>query len=310
MSYDPSAALDAAIDAVDAAVRDLHVRGKQAFAAALKPELQRRFGHFDEQALGFTSFHSFLRAAEERGVIKLVAVGPHVKALPPDAESPSGQQLSRPTNRREPTRLIRRDLWRCFMDWTAGWRRLFDVERGEAVMFPETETPLDYRDHVEARRIWREHPERFREIPAIDPETQKGWMREFAATLDDRVARALVIAAVEDDYSFREFTKVTRTVPGIGVHWNRFRVAKVAEAIEGWAERLGLHVNVWEPVVQSRGPAPERVMEADGGYPQPTTILDASMESAVRERVHRIVDRLPLAELLKVRFPLEYTLIG
>jgi hypothetical protein len=299
--------LDAAIEAVTIAVRDLHARGKQAFAAALKPELQRRFGHFDEHALGFTSFHSFLRAAEERGNIKLVAVGPHVQALPPEVASPVRIQVADQTIRLEPAKLIRRDLWRCFMDWTPGWHRLFDVERGEAVMFPEKESPLDYRDHVEARRVWRENPERFREIPAIERETQLGWMRQFAASLDDRIARSLITAAAEDEYPFREFTRVTRTVPGIAAQWNRFRVAKVAETIEAWAARWGLPLNVWEPVVSSAAPAPERTLDATSATVT-TAVLDENMESAIRQRVHRIVDRLPVTELLKIKFSIEYTL--
>jgi hypothetical protein len=306
--FNPEAALNAGLELVGTAVQDIHNRGRRALAAALKPEMQRRNPQFDERLLGFTSFRAFLKEAEGRGIIKLIQTpAGHLEAFPPEhvEERQVIHLQTRPSQR---ARLIRRDLWACFMDWTPGWRRVYNTELREAVMFPEEETPFDRRDHREARTLWRAHPERFRDIDPIGSETQRAWIREFGESIVDAVARTYVLAVAQSSQPFRDFGRALRTLPGLSSHWHQFRIGKVAEAIDAWTARNGLDLDYWEPQEPSveggagTSSAPSGQTHADeSGSGMPN-------EAAVRLQVHAIVDRLPLSELLQLRLPLAYTL--
>ncbi len=303
-----SDALEAAYEALHGTVRDIHGRGGRAYAALLRPGLERRFGQFDERMLGFTTFRGFLKDAESRGHIRLHQLpGGHIEALPPEAPESKRAPVIQLSGHAQPTRLIRRDLWRCFVDRTPDWRRIYDRQRRQAFMFPVAEAASDRRDHVELRNLWKSEPTRFCEIDAIASDIQRDWIGQFAESVDNPVARDILLAAAAADEPFEELSQTLLAAPAIAPHWHLFRVAKVAEQIEQWMARNALLLDYWET------PAPTLHVTSDvprvsSEVPSAKADEAGMSEAAIRARVHELVDRLPFAEILNLRLLLSSTL--
>src|SRR5438309_809277 len=109
----PEDKVTASMEELGLLVEDFTRRGKQANAAALKPALQfRSFGVFSEAALGFPSFRSFLRAAEDRGFIRLrQTAGGDLNVLPADRGTSTVGEPAMSKAEPKPATPIRQELW-------------------------------------------------------------------------------------------------------------------------------------------------------------------------------------------------------
>lgn len=284
---------EAALRLLESVVQDRLASGRRTHSAGLKPVMQRRSNEgFSELRLGFTTFRAFLEWAQDAGAVRLVpaASGPDVEVFP----AASGPQQIGPA---EPGRLrgrIRPDLWRCFVDWRADWRRVFDREAAEARMFPRTPHEVgEAPQHAALRAAVANDPNRFVEITSISQDEQLAWMREFADAEADSPLNAELRAALRTERPAGEFAARLRRTPTALHRWNRWREQRVATVIQEWAQNHQLDLAVYEEPQQ-------RLAEPAGLF---TERVD---DETLRRRLHEAIDKMPVPDLLRLPIPLEY----
>jgi Uncharacterised protein family (UPF0158) len=292
MQIDREPAIRAAFDALRDIVTTFTAEGRPTVAASLKSALQRRFdNNFDQRSIGFYSFRDFLREAEARGVVELRdARGGDLEAVLPGAtqSAEKGQEKS------GSAALLRGDFWKAFLDWKVGWRRVYDVQEDRALMFPETATPFDRADWSLYREAVLRQPERFRSIDPIGMETQLEWMRAFQRDIDDPASKTLLQSALESSRPFGTFARLVNNLPEIRARWHRYRLDRVAAVASSWAQRNYLTIEFLQ--------SPQPKISA------PAKTATESGEGAVRARIHAIIDRMTLSDLLRLEIPISYLL--
>jgi len=293
MQFDREAALQASFDELTKIVRERFREGRSTVAAALKAELQTRFGgRFNQAAIGYDSFRDLLKDAEARQLIRLrTASGGDLEALPPEVPA---QQAAPSTAIAEAGTYIRPDVWRAFVDWRQNWTRVYDLERDRAVMFPATPSPFDATEWIEMRQSSTEHPDRYKAIEPIAMDVQLRWMREFVDAIPEDAAREQLRAALDTQKPFGTFARAAQSLPDVKTRWNRAREERVLALVRAWMQRNGLTLSV----VQERRP---RAAETT----QPTPSAGAS-EQQLRTALHAAIDRMPLAELKRIELPVGY----
>lgn len=283
-------------------VSDLSGTGRLTYAAAVKPQLQHRTSaSFSESRLGFRSFRDFLLEAQRQGFVDLrEAPGGDLEILVAGVSRDSTVATGRrpvPSGRRRHDR-VRSDFWRAFVDWGDGLKRLYDRSTGRVVMFAGEAPPpeLELPDAREARAAWSNSPERFVEIKPVPFIDQLAWMREFADSLDDAAMKTALQRALESERPARAFAQIVRGVPQLADAWFTQLFRKVADTIQSWGEQNSLEVEFLEPVPR-RSLGPPRIAGPAVG---PVS------EAKVRERLHAAIERMPLADLLRISLPVEY----
>jgi hypothetical protein len=276
-------------------VTEYYGGGRRTFAAALKPELQRRtFGGFNEILLGFPTFRHFLFGARDEGFVQLELVGDDLAALPVGQPAPLPRFSVRPIR---PGSGIRPELWRAFVDWTPGLMRLYSKATDEVVSFPEIASSIELTEHTRAREAYRTNPTAFVSISPISREVTLDWMRRFAASLEDHTARVALEAALGTDRPIGAFSALVRLSPTLAQSWHRFRQARVAAQIAEWSRAKGLELKIMEGEEERRPESPSEV---------PAEKSEEERVATLRQRVHIAVDRMPLGDLLRLAIPLEY----
>ncbi len=136
MRNDDRAARELAFRLLARVVAEYVETGRQPRGAGLKTELQRRTGGFSESILGYESFGAFLEAAAQDGFVQLRRIpGGDIEVSMPGTDQNVLQGATPTLKPTERPKYIRRDFWRCFLDWTPGWIRLYDRVNDKAVMF-------------------------------------------------------------------------------------------------------------------------------------------------------------------------------
>jgi hypothetical protein len=285
---------EAALRLLQSVVHDRLASGRRTHSAGLKPAMQQRSNQgFSETRLGFPSFRAFLEWAQDAGAVRLVPAptGPDIEVLPvqPAAERAIPSYEGRGFRRR-----IRADLWRSFVDWRPDWRRVFDRESGEARMFPrEPHEVGDAPEHAALRAAVASTPNRFVEIAPIAQDVQLAWMREFADAEIDSPFKLELQAALRDNRPAGAFATRLRQSPTALHRWNRSREQRVAAVIQEWAANHQLDLTIYDEPQR-------RVVEA------PRLFVETMDDQTLRERLHEAIDKMPLAELLRLPIPLEY----
>ncbi len=279
--------------------------GRRALGAAVKPELVRKtFGGFSESALGFSSFGDFVRAAQAQGIVDVHSsrMTPDLELLPP-GEQPQPQpddaaavDTQRPATYSPPGQSIRTDLWRAFVDWTPGLMRAYDREQDRAVFFPEEPAPLEPEEHRAARDAWKSNPERFPRIEPIGMARQIEWMQDFTERQPRGPARTILEFALSRDRPFREFSHAIREDSGLVAAWHVHRKELVADCIRKWMADNDLKVSIFKPVWMPHGGDTAR---------ETRPAADPHVEM-IRQRLHRVIDRMTAADLLRLSIPVEY----
>ncbi len=278
--------------------------GRRPRGAGLKTELQRRTGGFSESLLGYESFGAFLEAAAQAGFVQLRRIpGEDIEVSMPgsDESDPQPAVPSLRPNAEQP-KYIRRDLWKCFLDWTPGWIRLYDARNDKAVMVPENPSPIDNAEHSRLRAAWQATPQSFIQISPISMEKQLGWMQEFADHLEEPSKSALlkILGAARP---FGAFSQAVREIPGLARAWSSFRVGRVTQFITQWSAEHHLSVSSEAPPL------------TPGQNDRATYLRDTRMrqvagsettEQTVRTRLHQVIDRMSLPDLLRISIPVQY----
>ncbi|HEV3109055.1 MAG TPA: UPF0158 family protein [Candidatus Binataceae bacterium] len=289
--------------------------GRRPRGAGLKTELQRRTGGFSEALLGYESFGTFLEAAAQSGFVRLQRIpGEDIEvSLPGSAQNvsqPSVPSLMPNTGR---STYIRRDFWKCFLDWTPGWPRLYDPRNDKAFMFPENPSPFDNAEHARLRAAWQGMPQSFIEIPLISMEKQLVWMQEFASNLDEP-SRSVLLKVLDTARPFGAFTQVVRETPRLTRDWSNFRVERVTQLIAQWLNEHGLKVSMEAPPLPPlvSSPTERAIHRQSRAVDEIRTNQIASneiTEQIVRTRLHQVIDRMSLPDLLRLSVPVQYLIL-
>jgi hypothetical protein len=285
---------EAALRLLQSVVQDRLASGRRTHSAGLKPAMQRRSNEgFSEVRLGFATFRGFLEWAQEAGAVRLVPSprGPDIEVYPAAPGQHGAEQIPERAGQRK---RIRPDLWRSFVDWRQDWRRVFDRESQEARMFPrEPHEVGDAPQHAELRAAVANDPHRFIEITPISQADQLAWMREFADAEIDSAVKEELTSGLQAVRPAAAFAGRLRQTPTALQRWNRWREQRVADVIQEWARSNQLDLAIYDEA-SAPPSAPRRLVVED---------LD---DIALRTRLHEAIDRMPLAELLRLPIPLEY----
>lgn len=275
-------------------------RGLRPNAAGLKPGLQvRSFGKFNESSLGYKSFREFLFAARAAGHVELKPSGNDYAVLPPDDAS-SGSDAVTTTLATEPFRQpnrpsragIRPDLWRAFLDWTPQVRRYYSRTADTVVTFSELPGGLELPEQARAREHVQANAAEYVEVAPLSRDQMLEWMKEFAATVQEKAEHTALLGALGTDRALGAFAAIARLSPSVWSRWHAFRQQRVAAVIEEWAATNRLSLTIFEPGFQAVLPTPVSV--------------DEQRLSDLRNRLHTAIDRMPLSDLLRLSLPLEY----
>lgn len=292
----PHSELERAFDALVEVTTRLVEEGGAPRAAAVKTRLQRDFGHeFEEERLGFPTFRSFLQAAEKAGRVELrdAPRGPDLDVLPPGTEPPparSGNVTKRTW--------IRRDLWDAFTRWDEGFIRFWDPDARRAVRLPEEKPPGESEEDASLREAWESDRSRFVPIEHIPVETVVGWAREFTGSLPPDPAQVALLNALEQELPIHNFTQLVRRL-GLSPRWHEAHSARVREVVEDWARRNGVEIDLHTDADDRPKSHPGRTPRSAG-----SVVTLVASEDDLRRRVHDMVDRMTLPELLDLSIPL------
>lgn len=301
-TQDEDSRLTAAMRELSQLASDLARKGKQANAAGLKPQLQfRSFGVFSESALGFPNFRSFLREAQSRGFIRLrPALGGDLLVLPAEAAEEGPTPDSRSTIQSKQALPIRQELWKAFFNWRPGFKRLYRKASGAVYMFPLEPSPIgETAANAAVRSEWKTAPELFAEIEPIAQEKQVQWMREFTEQLPSGDAKQALTAALATAHPAPFFARLVAALPDAPA-WKLFRLERVVSEIQAWADQHDLTIELYgRPPESAELPGPRAAIPV-------SPPVDTIRAIELRQRVLRAVEKMSVADLLRIPIPAEY----
>ncbi len=281
-------------------VRELEAANRLTYAASVKPRLKLLLPQFDEATLGFGSFKSFLLAATELGYITL-------KPTPGgDLEVHTVEAAPAPTGTREsPTRRrMREDVWKAFIDWTDA-ARFWDRQEHRAVIAVGDDAAGFAAD-----------PSRYVPVQAVSKDTHVSWMRDFVDALEDGDVKAALASALERPEGHRDFGTLIRQL-GLASRWYPELFKRVTDHVTTWAAANGVQDDLFEskehpgPALRPLPPAgPLRPFAPSVSVWSRGTRLTrpSATTEAIRARVMAAIQRMPLADLLRLAIPAEYLL--
>lgn len=268
-------------------VAGLERQGSSTFAAGVASRMRQADPTFEVQSHGFKSFKDFLQQASAEGVVRVfrrpgasdftvASVDPRVQ------DEVAGVPVV--------GRYLRQDLWSAFTRIEAApswWRR----DTGQLVG-PMRDEPRDEGPWIEVRPLTRE------ELTT--------WMRSFVEALSDPERAASLEKALAEPTAVESFTSQVRAHQGTARKWGRFYRDHVLQHAVAWAEDSGVPLErLFRATATDRHVAAtvpeERARDSSATSPGTT-----DYERRVRAAVASAVDRMPLAELLRLSIPAEY----
>lgn len=307
----PPAVYDAHALLQDAVERIL-AQGRRPTAAAVALTLKR--DGFAHTAVGHPTFRAFLRSAEEAGAVRLVLptpgrggdieVRPASEPLPEPVEPTTADGSNdESADRSRPALPLRSDLWHAFVDWTPGLLRAVDRETGKALVVPQAASVSEPGETAAARRLITASTDKYLPVTPIGRDLQASWMAEFTGGLSPSPERDLLAAALRQERPLAAFAVAVRSMPALGDAWRAELTGRVERVIREWAGMHGVELDV-------HGPRPTRAPRRTAG-PRPTATAadnDDQWELSARRRILDALERLPLADLLRLPIPAELLL--
>jgi hypothetical protein len=287
--------------------------GRVTTTAGLKPAMREAMGGFTEQQYGFETFRDFALAAEAAGWVHLERLpnGHTLLCLPNDSDKQEAPESGAGTTKTaEPNvtgvglgdRTFRPDVWSVFIDWRDDVRRLWDRRARHAFMYPIDD---------DGRPAWETNAERFIDITPVTFGQQIAWMQEWVDTLPEP-ARQQLKASLSDTAPKGEFRRELARL-GMASQWRTVLQQRMAEQIANWAMQTDVPVthvidnrtartrsNTTTPAATVRSESLSPAVESSSNRRpatqrrQPTSINDLDR---LRQRMHRAIDQMSLAEL-------------
>jgi hypothetical protein len=132
-------------------------------------------------------------------------------------------------------------------------------------------------------------------VEPVSSREQYRWMERFIATVEEPELRQRLISAIDGKGAFRRFKDVLMAYPVDRERWFSFRSDRLRIAMEAWLEAHAIESVPREEWVV---PSAEDVRPAtDDPERPPPRRGRAAQADANRERLHELVDALPVREL-------------
>ncbi len=217
-----------------------------------------------------------------------------MEVMPPGESPPAPEPGSLGSKR------LRADLWHSWIDWTPGYRRVYDRERDLAKRIPTVPVralPDDQRELIEALES---KTGRAIEIQGLSIEKQLELMADFAEKAGDEgegLSRAL-----QTDKPAQAFRAALRGQRRPQEAWTATLVGAIRQEIEAWVQENALDIDIDEhraAVSGTDSPPPS----APGGETANSELL------RTRQLVHQAVEAMTLSELLDLRIAVRH-LVG
>jgi hypothetical protein len=270
--------------------------------AALKSQMRKAQPTFEEQALSLSTFKQFLQSAHELGYIEVVEhPGSDLEILPANSAPPParGAVGVRSAAARSSRTHIRGDLWDAFVNFSPRGVMVYEVglDRVTRLPFdPAQDGPLE----ADLRVRLAKSSDTVFAIPPIPSSKQREWMADFVDSLPQAEGDPLR-QALAAERPMRDFATAVRNDSHLTRRWRTKLTELVVSVIREWAADHELNLDL------SRMPSGERqALEAKTVRTNPIGV-DGTLEDK-RLAALRIIQSLPLSELLQLRVPLEYLL--
>ena len=283
-------------------VRDWRQAGRKTTSAGVKSAMKAESAGFDEKALGYADFASFLNAAHSENYVDTFRQpnGHWMITLPGETRPEADGDPSSPQPRRSAEILrLRPEVWGAVVDWRTQHRRLWDTQEQRAFSYP-----VD----ADGRPAWEGEPSRFHELSAVTQEQQIAWMRSFAEGFPSP-QREVLSGALAPGNQVGTFRRALESL-SLQSRWRDELHQRVFAHVMQWAE-----ANSVPAAALTVRPLPVRRTgngsSHGGGRTLPTATPrfadpraprsdyggggDAVAE--LRARLHLIIDRMPLDEL-------------
>lgn len=284
-------------------VRSSFIEAPGIAAASLRTTLAHELPAFAEmqQAMGYRKFLDFLVAAEERQLVRVTRVGeslhPYVSPWDESQAAPVAALKSPVAGYR-----VRGTVWPALVDWDQTYARMWDREANRAFMFPT----------IDGEPAWSQTPSRFAAIEPVSPETQFGWMREFAETLTDD-QRQQVLPTIGESAPRGAFRSTLRALR-IERQWTATLQQRVAEYAREWGRMNDVGVShLLEPdrpptkrAETSKSPLGGRASTVDARSVATRRQPTEEFAETLRARLHLVIDQMTVAELSALSVPAAY----
>jgi hypothetical protein len=133
-------------------------------------------------------------------------------------------------------------------------------------------------------------------VEPVSSREQYRWMERFIATVDESDLRSKLVSSIDGKGAFRRFKDVLMNFPVDRERWFAFRSERLRIAIEAWLEAHGLRAQErkdWQVPTADQVKAAVEIQERA----QPARRTRAALAETTRQRLHELVDLLPVREL-------------
>lgn len=320
--------LTESLDLLTDVLAGVRQRGGTPTAAGLKVVMQRQSeGAFNETALGFRNFRSFLSLAQSAGLISLSEHAGDVLVLPASAvpPPPTDDQPPRPpvehsdpedrtTSRGAASAVavpagakVRADLWSATLDFDDSATYVYDRRGDRAWRIPSSRAPDESEAEAVLRRRLDETPGDFLPTPRVTVQEQLGWMAAFAADLDATWSNRLA-EALQQERPLTAFAAAVRADADIHRAWRGTLLRAIVGRLEQWSAEHGLDIDLFQRSRTSRPPATATAAESRSAGTAPRPGGARGPEDEIRSRIVAALERMPLADLLRLPVPAELLL--
>lgn len=266
-------------DALSRVTTEYDERGAVLYGAYAKKYLGDVFPGFNERTFGFKKFVDLLREGDSEGRFRLELVDGH----------PRLHGLESTGSEMPPRSRLKADLWSTMLTWDAGVRQ-WDRRRGRAVFVPTG---------ADGAPLWDSEPDSFVTIAPVTMDEQLSWMREFAEEQNQDKREQL--AESLDDPNHGAFKRALTRLRLQGA-WTTRLQQKVAEHASSWAVEHSIPVS---EVIDTRPREQPAKRPSETPRTEPTR-QNGGAEAELREKLHRVIDQMSLAELAALPIPAGY----
>lgn len=209
--------------------------------ARLKQRLQQAFvasgfGEFDEKSLGFSKFTDYL-VHSHGDIVRVVrpeGSGDVLVFLRGTSDLSQAAHTSASSPLVDSSQSVRSDVWQAFVNPDLNRRRFLSKETGRVLHF------LAGQGTPEQTQV-ESSPETYVEIIPISGDVQIGWMRDFLANQSIPDSQKVPLEAIVGGaYSSSVNAMFIRVLGKHALAWRNYRVTRVAEMIDRWAQDVGL----------------------------------------------------------------------
>lgn len=201
---------------------ELGARLKQRLAALC---LRKGLGVFNEREFGYQKFGDFLKNLDP-GIIVERRPGAsdiHVSIANPQFARPGG-----PAGQMQYRFKIHSDIWQAFVNPDKRRKRFYNRLTGAVLHYIESEGSAS---EMEVRAS----PSNYAEIVPIEPEVQRGWMKEYLDSTDlGSGERSVLDALISPEYTSQMNATFTQALGERAQSWRDFRLSKIRGVVGEW----------------------------------------------------------------------------